>query len=50
MISEIEQHRDQIIAINPTCVFPWCHRPAGNLALDHIDPSHPAQSNGTGGR
>ena len=28
--------RDQIIAIAGTCVFPWCHRPADNLDLDHI--------------
>jgi 5-methylcytosine-specific restriction endonuclease McrA len=30
--------RDQVIATNPTCVFPHCTRPAGNLDLDHIRP------------
>jgi len=28
--------RDQVIALNPTCVFPHCGRPADNLDLDHI--------------
>jgi hypothetical protein len=28
--------RDQVIAINPTCAFPHCGRPADTLDLDHI--------------
>lgn len=28
--------RDQVVAINPTCVFPHCDRAADDLDLDHI--------------
>jgi 5-methylcytosine-specific restriction endonuclease McrA len=30
--------REQVTALNPTCVFPYCHRPATGLDLDHITP------------
>jgi hypothetical protein len=30
--------REQTVALNPTCVFPYCHRPAQHLDLDHIQP------------
>ncbi|WP_203335507.1 HNH endonuclease signature motif containing protein [Nocardioides limicola] len=30
--------REQVIALNPTCVFPYCHRPATRADLDHIEP------------
>jgi hypothetical protein len=33
--------RDQVIALNPTCVFPHCHRPSMRLDLDHIAPYQP---------
>jgi hypothetical protein len=33
--------RDHVTEIDQTCVFPWCHRPAGNLDLDHIVPYDP---------
>lgn len=28
--------RDVVVALNVTCVFPYCHRPAESLDLDHI--------------
>ena len=33
--------REQVVAINPTCVFPHCTRPAADLDLDHIEPYQP---------
>ena len=30
--------RDQVIARDRTCVFPWCTRPARSCDLDHITP------------
>ena len=30
--------RDQVLLINPTCVFPWCSRPSRGLDLDHVIP------------
>jgi hypothetical protein len=29
--------REQVVATNPTCVFPHCTRPAGGADLDHIE-------------
>lgn len=39
---------DHVIALNPTCVFPHCHRPADNLDLDHIKPHAEGDATTTG--
>ncbi|WP_203337890.1 HNH endonuclease signature motif containing protein [Nocardioides limicola] len=39
--------RDQVVGNNPTCVFPFCHRPARTSDLDHIEPW---RDDGGGGR
>lgn len=37
--SEIpDRIRDQVLLINPTCVFPHCSRPSRGLDLDHVIP------------
>lgn len=32
--------REQVIARDTHCVFPWCTRPSRSCDLDHIDPWH----------
>ena len=33
--------RHRVTLAQPTCVFPWCTRPARSCDLDHIDPYQP---------
>ncbi|WP_203338434.1 HNH endonuclease signature motif containing protein [Nocardioides limicola] len=39
--------REQVVGNNPTCVFPFCHRPARTSDLDHVEPW---RDDGGGGR
>ncbi|WP_238998654.1 HNH endonuclease signature motif containing protein, partial [Nocardioides limicola] len=39
--------REQVVGNNPTCVFPFCHRPARTSDLDHLEPW---RDDGGGGR
>jgi hypothetical protein len=36
--------RRQIIERDPTCVFPWCARPADRADIDHITPYGPGET------
>ncbi|MDO9456547.1 HNH endonuclease signature motif containing protein [Nocardioides sp.] len=38
--------REQAVLINPTCVFPWCTRPARRCDCDHLEPWDPAPDRG----
>lgn len=38
--------REQVLLINPTCVFPWCSRPSRGLDLDHVTPWKPDEQGG----
>ncbi len=38
--------RERVTLAQPTCVFPWCTRPAHSCDLDHIDPYQPDAGTG----
>src|SRR5438445_621397 len=39
-----ERVRRQIIERDPSCVFPWCGRPADRADIDHIKPYGPGET------